>query len=338
MTANPFVSIIIPAYNGDRFIGTALDSLFSQTYTAYEVIVIDDGSIDRTRQVLEPYFDRIQYLYQDNQGVAAARNRGLELARGEFVVWLDQDDVCWPDKLAVQVACFQAHPEVGIVHSGWRLIDDKNQPIRDITPWQNVPVLDAAGWLQWMPVLFSAMMFRRDWLARVGQLDSQFKQACDVDLVQRLALLGCQTVWVEQITVGYRQHDRNDSLNTPLQAEESWSVRRKVFARSDLPQNIRDLENPVCYSTLVWIAWRLCYTNRISEMTWYLEQSLNYKYDQSESIAKTISAWIEAFLGYAKEYNFHLDVHELSQSIEWRQLIGKALQRCSIGRNLSETL
>jgi glycosyltransferase involved in cell wall biosynthesis len=331
MTANPLVSIVIPAYNGDRFIGAALDSLFNQTYKIYEIIVIDDGSTDRTRQVLESYFDRIHYVYQDNQGVAAARNRGLKLAQGEFVVFLDQDDVCWSDKLTAQIAGFQAHPDVGIVHSGWRLIDEKNTAIRDVTPWHNVPVLDIAGWLQWMPVLFSAMMFRRDWLLRVGKLDSHFKQACDVDLVQRLALMGCQTAWVEQITVDYRQHDRNDSLNTPLQAEESWSVRRKFFDRSDLPQEIRCLENSVCYSTLVWIAWRLCYTDHISEMAWYLEQSLNYKSDQSGSIAQTISDWVKAFLGYAQDYNYPLDFHELSQSIEWRQLISQALGRCSIG-------
>jgi glycosyltransferase involved in cell wall biosynthesis len=325
MTANPLVSIIIPAYNGDRFIGPALDSLFHQTYKAYEIIVIDDGSTDQTFQILEPYFDRIQYIYQNNQGVAAARNRGLELAQGEFVVFLDQDDVCWPDKLATQIACFQAHPDVGIVHSGWRLIDAKNQAMRDVTPWHNVPVLDLSGWLQWMPVLFSAMMFRRDWLLRVGKLDSHFKQACDVDLVQRLALLGCQTAWVKQITVDYRQHDRNDSLNTPLQAEESWSVRRKFFDRPDLPPEIRGLENSVCYSTLVWIAWRLCYTNLTSEMTWYLEQSLTYKCNQSDSTAQTISAWVKAFLEYADEYDYHLDFHELSQLIEWRQLISKTL-------------
>ncbi|HIK50940.1 MAG TPA: glycosyltransferase [Oscillatoriales cyanobacterium M59_W2019_021] len=314
----PFVSVIIPAYNGDRFIAETIETVLRQTYPHFEIIVIDDGSIDRTRAVLEPYGDRIRYVYQDNQGVAAARNRGLELTEGEFVVFLDQDDICHPDKLALQISCFQEHPEAGMVHSGWQRVDADGKPLADVEMWHQVPVLDAAGWLQWMPILFSAMMFRREWLERVGPLDSGFKQACDVDLVQRLVLLGCQTAWVRQITVGYRQHDRNDSLNTLVQAEESWAVRRKFFDRPDLPDPIRRLENSACYSTLVWIAWRLCYTGYTSEMVRYLEKSLQYT---PVSFSRTLSAWVTAFTGYAEEYRYKLDFYTLSNSTSWRNLI-----------------
>lgn len=324
---NPLVSVIIPAYNGDRFIAETVDTVLRQTYENVEILIVDDGSIDRTRQVLEPYSDRIRYIYQQNQGVAAARNRGLELTHGEFVVFLDQDDICSPDKLALQIACFQEHPEVGMVHSGWRRVDAEGKPLADVEMWHQVPVLDAAGWLQWMPILFSAMMFRRDWLQRVGLLDSGFKQACDVDLVQRLVLLGCQTAWVRQITVGYRQHDRNDSLNTLIQAEESWAVRRKFFDRPDLPDPIRRLEKAACYSTLVWIAWRLCYTGYISEMVGYLNQSLKYT---PVSFSRTLSAWVQAFTWYAEEYHYNLDIYALSNSLEWRELVSGARQTSSV--------
>lgn len=323
---SPLVSVIIPAYNGDRFIAETVETVLHQTYQNIEILVVDDGSSDRTRQVLEPYSDRIRYIYQLNQGVAAARNRGLELTHGEFVVFLDQDDICLPDKLALSIACFQEHPQVGMVHSGWRRVDARAQPLADVEMWHQVPVLDAAGWLQWMPILFSAMMFRRDWLERVGPLDSGYKQACDVDLVQRLVLIGCQTAWVHQITVGYRQHDRNDSLNTIVQAEESWLVRRKFFDRSDLPDSIRALEKPACYSTLVWIAWRLCYTGYICEMVQYLNLSLKYT---SVSVSRTLSSWVQAFTWYAREYNYNLDIHALSNSLEWRQLVSAALQTSS---------
>ncbi|MGB3238298.1 MAG: glycosyltransferase [Geitlerinemataceae cyanobacterium] len=320
---NPLVSVIIPAYNGDRFIAETVETVLHQTYRNFEIVIVDDGSIDRTKEVLEPYNDRIRYIYQQNQGVAAARNRGLELTRGEFVVFLDQDDICSADKLALQVACFQENQAVGMVHSGWRRVDAEGKPIADVEMWHQVPVLDAAGWLQWMPILFSAMMFRRDVLQRVGPLDSGFQQACDVDLVQRLVLMGCQTAWVRQITVGYRQHDRNDSLNTPIQAEESWEVRRKFFDRPDLPDPIRRIEKSACYSTLVWIAWRLYYTGYISEMVLYLKKSLQYT---PVSFSRTLSAWIQAFTGYADEYNYKLDVYTLSNSVEWRQLVSVALQ------------
>jgi Glycosyltransferases involved in cell wall biogenesis len=88
-TANrtPQVSVIIPAYNGDRYIVQAVESVLSQTFTDLEIIVVDDGSTDGTHQVLHPYLDRIRYIYQENQGAAAARNRACELAQGEFLAF-----------------------------------------------------------------------------------------------------------------------------------------------------------------------------------------------------------------------------------------------------------
>ncbi|QYO63390.1 glycosyltransferase family 2 protein [Leptolyngbya sp. 7M] len=110
----PQVSLIIPAYNGERFITKALDSILHQTYSDYEIIVVNDGSTDQTAAVLQPYRERIRYIEQANRGVAAARNRGMALAQGELIAFLDQDDVLLPDKLAVQVECFAQQPEIGI--------------------------------------------------------------------------------------------------------------------------------------------------------------------------------------------------------------------------------
>ncbi|MFS8117396.1 MAG: glycosyltransferase family 2 protein, partial [Microcoleus sp.] len=121
-THAPQVSVIIPAYNGDRYIVQAVESVFAQTYTNWEIIVVDDGSTDETHQVLQPYLDKIRYIYQENRGVAAARNRGIQEAKGEFIAFLDQDDFFLPDKLAAQIALFRQQPSLGIVNSGWRLV------------------------------------------------------------------------------------------------------------------------------------------------------------------------------------------------------------------------
>ncbi|NJO53255.1 MAG: glycosyltransferase family 2 protein [Leptolyngbyaceae cyanobacterium RM2_2_4] len=88
----PLVSVVIPTYNCDRYIVQAIESVLSQTYSNSETIVVDDGSIDQTQRVLEPYFDRIRYVYQQNQGVSGARNRGIQEASGELVAFLDADD------------------------------------------------------------------------------------------------------------------------------------------------------------------------------------------------------------------------------------------------------
>ena len=314
--------MIIPTYNCDRYITQAVESVLGQTYTDCEIIVVDDGSTDNTRKVLEPYLEQIRYVYQENQGVAAARNRGMEMAQGEFIAFLDHDDFFLPHKLALQVACFEEQPEVGMVHSGWRRVNHAGEPIRDVEPWHKVPNLDLQGWLQWMPILLSAMMFRREWLERVGSLDTGFKQACDVDLVQRLALMGCQTAWVHQITVGYREHERNDSLNTPLQAQESWAVRNKFFAQLDLPEEVRHLENSCRYHTLVWIAWRLYHTGYMAEMVDYLEKSFLYR---TSSPTETVLSWIECFKTYASEYGCELDTYSLSNSQEWKGLMSRCI-------------
>ena len=101
----PLVSIIIPTYNCARYLPEAVNSALGQTCNSLEVIIIDDGSADETQEVLKPYSDRILYLYQANKGVSAARNRGIAMAQGEFIAFLDADDVWLPEKLEKQLAC-----------------------------------------------------------------------------------------------------------------------------------------------------------------------------------------------------------------------------------------
>lgn len=106
-SVTPLVSVIIPVYNGSKYILTAINSVIRQTYSNYEIIVIDDGSTDNTRQQLKKYQSQITYIFQENQGSAAARNVGIHLSKGELVAFLDSDDFwAMPEKLARQVDCF----------------------------------------------------------------------------------------------------------------------------------------------------------------------------------------------------------------------------------------
>jgi len=322
-TKQPKVSAIVPAYNCACYIGQTVESVLNQTYPNCEIIVVDDGSTDDTQSILQPYCDRIRYIYQENQGVAAARNRGIQEARGEFIAFLDHDDFFLPDKLATQVACFQLQPELGIVHSGWRRVDSRGEPLGDIEPWQKAPNLDLEEWIRWKPILLSAMMFRREWLEQAGGLDTRFQQVCDLDLALRLTLMGCQSAWLHQITVCYREHDRNESRKTPLQAQESWTLLDKFFALPQIPESIHKLENHYRYYTLVWSAWRLYDTGYISEMVPYLEKSLSYT---PYSLTKTVSDWLKSFMRYTSEYGCELDVFSLSNSQEWQQVMNCLLK------------
>jgi glycosyltransferase involved in cell wall biosynthesis len=112
------ISVVIPTYNRAREVGDAIDSALAQTRPALEIIVIDDGSTDETPAVLARYGERIRVVRQNNQGVAAARNAGIAVARGDLLAFLDSDDVWLPRKLELQAARIEADPELGLVHCG----------------------------------------------------------------------------------------------------------------------------------------------------------------------------------------------------------------------------
>ena len=111
----PLVSVVVPTFNYGHCVVDAVESALAQTYVPVEVIVIDDGSTDDTRARLEPYRDRINYVFQPNQGLSAARNTGIRAATGSLIALLDSDDAFHPRKLELQVAHLTAHPAVGVV-------------------------------------------------------------------------------------------------------------------------------------------------------------------------------------------------------------------------------
>ena len=106
------VSCIIPVFNGERYLREAIDSVLAQTHRSLEIIIVDDGSADGTRAVVANYGDQVLYLWQSNAGPAAARNLGLSVATGEFVAFLDADDLWHAEKLELQMARFAARPEL----------------------------------------------------------------------------------------------------------------------------------------------------------------------------------------------------------------------------------
>jgi len=122
------VSVIIPTYNCVNYLLSAMESVFAQTYQDFEVIVVDDGSTDGTREVLSPYTDKIKYIYQENRGVSSARNRGVRESVGEYIAFLDADDV-WvgEDKLSIQVDVLERNEKVGLVYGKMAMVDSSGK-------------------------------------------------------------------------------------------------------------------------------------------------------------------------------------------------------------------
>lgn len=119
------MSVIIPAYNAERFIGQAIQSVLDQTYCCHEIIVVEDGSTDRTKEVLKRFDGTIHCLYQKNKGPSAARNAGIKAAQGEFICFLDADDLWTPEKLEVQLGFMEANPDIALVFSDYEEFNEE---------------------------------------------------------------------------------------------------------------------------------------------------------------------------------------------------------------------
>lgn len=129
--SNAKVSVIIPTYNCAQYVIEAIESVLNQTYQNYEIIVFDDGSTDDTKSVIQPYIEsgKIKYIYQENMGPGAARNRGIEIAEGDYVAFLDADDVWLPNFLEQSVNTLSQNIHAGFVYSGNYFVDENRKEI-----------------------------------------------------------------------------------------------------------------------------------------------------------------------------------------------------------------
>jgi len=123
------VSVIIPTYNCVKYVAKAINSVLEQTYKDYEIVIVDDGSSDDTKKVIEPYLiqNNVRYIYQENRGLAAARNTAIRNSKGKYIALLDADDYWSPIKLEKQVSVFEMKPEVEFIHSNMYLFDEHKE-------------------------------------------------------------------------------------------------------------------------------------------------------------------------------------------------------------------
>jgi hypothetical protein len=320
------VSVIIPVYNGDRFLSEAMASVVVQTYKDWELILVDDGSRDDSTAVIQRFIQEyggscpIRYISQANQGVSVARNQGVAAATGKYIAFLDQDDWFLPDKLALQVAHLDRQPELAMVSSGWRIVDQVGVGITAVQPWLSSTTLNLQTWVRWKPVFLGAMVFRKDWLIRSG-FDPQWQQTGDVAIVLEIAKMGGLADWTKQATVNYRQHSQNVSRNVVQQAEELQQVLDQFFA-SDLPPEVRRLEQPSRYQSLVWSAWRSQHCEDLATMAQLLQRSRVYS---DQPATAMLLDWMDQFQSYSKEYGCEIDLGMLTRSPEWMNLVNSTL-------------
>jgi glycosyltransferase involved in cell wall biosynthesis len=226
------VSVVIPVFNGGQFVGQAILSVLKQTWRDLEVIVVDDGSTDETPSVVGEFGDRILYLRQERQGVSVARNAGIRAARGEYLAFLDADDVWLPQKLQRQIECLNDNPDVGAVGCGHYVVDRELNILEKKIPscWQS-PLEDLLLFRSNWGLFSSTLLVRRSVIERVGGFDPSLSTSADWDLAIRIARQ-CGVTFVGEPLVYYRQHGANMHLNVRLMERDMRVVLRKAFAMS----------------------------------------------------------------------------------------------------------
>ena len=259
----PKVSIVIPAYNVMTYLPETLESVLRQTFTDFEVLIIDDGSSDNVVQWASGLVDpRVKLISQKNQGVSVARNTGIANAQGEYVAFLDADDLWQPTKLEKQACCFEDNPAVGLVYTWTAFIDQLGKPTGTLIAfdiegnvWEQIVVKD-------MISNGSSPMVRRSCFETVGVFDPNFRYAPDRDMWTRIAARYPFGVVKEPLTL-YRRYASSFSKNHKKMIQELREVIEKSFQSAPLESLY--LRNRTYGWMNIFAAWG------------YLEDEMNYK-------------------------------------------------------------
>ena len=229
----PKVSVVIPSYNCELYIAETINSVLNQSHKNIELIVVDDGSTDRTREIVASFGPQVRLIAQTNSGRCAARNLGIREAVGEYICLLDHDDYWFPDKLERQLAEFQQHPEAGGVYSSyidWHRDAEGQFPVPDsfdLAAYADGIDEDLSGWIYHkflidIYMLTSAAMFRAEVFEKCGVYDEALPYSEDWELWLRIAVQ-YPLIKLLRPTTLYRQHE-----------EQGNRVMREVDYRTEL--------------------------------------------------------------------------------------------------------
>ena len=250
-TKTPLVSVIVPAYNVADYIGDALNSVLAQTFTDYEIIVINDGSPDTEalEKVLAPYLSRIVYLKQENRGVSAARNTGIKAARGSLIAFLDADDTWLPHYLEVQVPRIQADPTIDVLYPNVIIFGDSSdagEEFMTICP-SNGEVTFERLLLQECNVS-NCSIARRETIMRAGLFDESLLSVEDFDLWLRVVKQGGRIAYHRDVLARYRRRHGSLTADPIWLSEHILKVLTKIKQTMDLTDSERvTLENQLVH-------------------------------------------------------------------------------------------
>jgi glycosyltransferase involved in cell wall biosynthesis len=236
------VAIVIPAYNQAHYLGEAIRSALAQTYADLAVIVVDDGSTDPTREVVESFNDpRITYVYQENAGLSAARNTGIRRTNSPYISFLDSDDLFLPEKLSLLVPLLEKDAEIHLAAGQAVVIDEKGRR-REKQSENKIPD-PSSRFLLYNPLHVGSVLLRRACLEKIGLFDEDLRAYEDWDLWLRLLRAGYRIAWIDQPVSLYRFHEAQMTRDGTRMRTASLAVLNKTFRDPKLPEAWRTLED-----------------------------------------------------------------------------------------------
>ena len=230
----PSVSVVMPVYNGERFLAESIASVLGQTYVDFEFIVVDDGSTDGSADILQEYADRDErirpLLLSSNEGKGTARNRGIAAASGEYIATLDGDDICLPDRLRRQISYMRSNPDIGVLGCTLWSVGPDLRPHGKITV-PNVHSLIAWGLFFGPAAGHSSTLMRRDVLLAAGAYEAGRVICDDLELWSRM-VEKTHFANLPDVLLLYRRHPEADSIKKrSLQQEAGTNIRKTMLKR-----------------------------------------------------------------------------------------------------------
>ncbi|MGB9596142.1 MAG: glycosyltransferase family 2 protein [Candidatus Poribacteria bacterium] len=262
----PLVSVIIPVYNQEKYIKECIDSVINQSYANVEIIVVDDGSTDKTPDILRAYGDKIKYIRQENQGPSSAINNGIKSANGSLICWLGSDDLYMPNKIEHQVELLQREQSISIVYSDYITIDSYGNEINKVHILHPPQEKFARTMLIRNFINGSTVMMRRECLDKVGYYDESLRADPDGDMWFRLLKNGYKFGHISEPLVKYRLHQNNVSRDFDLMRDCKDKVRLKVIQQFSIQELFGDI-----------IANKGSLSNAYEEVAWHLFRDFNLK-------------------------------------------------------------
>lgn len=232
----PLVSVVIPTYNHASHLKEAIDSVLNQDYQHVELIVLDDGSTDNTRSILEGYGEKFRWETQKNMGQSATLNKGWGMARGEILAYLSADDLLLPQAVSKSVECLLNNPDATLSYCDFYLIDPESRVVR----WVVTPEYDFHEMVTTFSCAPSAgAFFWRSAFVKTGGWDPDIRRFPDIDCWLRLGLHG-RFVRIPELLAAFRVHEGSQSFaETPVErAEEAIRVIENFYALPNLPAEV----------------------------------------------------------------------------------------------------